>query len=730
MQCLNFLFLIYIGYVLPICADATESPSTSPSLSPSSPTQSPTVAQSDNIDDSTSSSISFTSFDHFSSIEVDPISDSHILRMHVEAPYFALEVKPILHVVSVSSSSCISPLDFTEDFNSWPPCSSMPQPQGNWSVFIDNAFSQSEPSFYNSTHLVDSSWKRHTVPPTSINGWTVTVSEGTVNHDIKYSMDINVGSITSSCGITPITTVDNDNYDTKLSISSFYLDSSGELVSSCEVRDIEVNVNHHTDAVASFSTSLGITSTIDTVSYETCTREECSDTVGPENSCDTLIDNNILTEESLFRRLVMTFDLEGADPQLTVYNISTKFTNCYGFGSNYTIDNVNDKITIRTSCVNMLYASGNDVLVDCDTFKTCSAVNKSDTNYDFIMNVNKHNGEIFPVAMDVTIGWTQCPAYTKVIRSIQMDSQIDFYTGRGSSTAVVNTAKTYTVAEEVVLTATLLQGSSSGAHNMRIDTVTACLLDQTVPDFNNKLNCILYGNCGALGTAFSGQTKGCDKYNWPGPTGNPFSTQYVLLHDFEVAQEMYSSQRCKTSIPTETADTGQCKSDECLWDIEQKNASNIWDAFRISSGPFLQASGTHTWVFDIEGDVEFCDQLITRRRRLQSVVALHPHHIRLRSSAQVGRAESQTSTAVKFIGTRNSADIEKSDSVVRGTVKYVRYDSLSPVLFLLVLSFLSFILFITKQNNNLNNNGGFTCSFSRNSRRNKMKMDLSHTMRM
>ena len=628
---------------------------TLPTFSPSMP---PTTAaiQSDSLDDIDTSSVSFPHFSHFSMLSVDPISDGHLLRTRVETPYFGIGNRAILNVVSLSNG-CLDVTEFAVNFDNWPLCSNIPKPIGNWSSFIQSAFSQSSPSTFNPLQLLNDSWIRYPLPPQTVHGFHVNTT-ATIGHArIVYNIDMSVASLSRSCNIFPDKLGPNDNYATLLTLNTFYLDDSDNLISSCEKEAIEINVNHDTNAVASVSTDFSIAASVQKIAYESCYLEDCVETLGPQNKCRMDNDVSLLAEDSLFRRLVLTLDISSIDTEHVITNINSGSHNCYGFGSDFTVDPANNRLLVKTACINMIYTSNTDSFVDCDAFHSCSNPLLSDRNYDFVMTLAKNTTVQTPhnVDMKIDIEWTECPAYSKITRSINMESELEFYKGQSDNSALANPYRSYSAAEEVVLTLSLTHGSVTGAHNLRIRTVSVCLLDTTVPNFAAKLDCIVSGNCAALGTAFANHAKGCQKYTWPQTTANPFKTQYSLLHDFSISQYVFESTRCKSSTPSNS--NRSCATETCDWAIAGHNDQNTWDAFRIASTPFMRGDMNVSWIIDVVGDVEFCDN--SGRRRLQSIAALpspriqlpsfeHPASIRLRASAPNQDASCEKSTKLTF----------------------------------------------------------------------------------
>ena len=596
---------------------------------------------------------------------VDPIVDGHILRTTVEVPYFAVGNRDVLNIVSISETGCINPFHYVDNFNSWPVCSTISAPdENNWDAFRNMIFQDTMPSTFNSTHLVDNAWERYPVPTTTVNGWDVITTAGT-GDNIIYSMDVNIGSLKDSCKITPSLLGTNDNYAVKLSTTSFYEDDNGELVMSCGEQDIEVNANRNTEAVASFTTQFGIVGSIQKVKYESCTL--CDPNIGPQHDCG--IDNRVL------RRLAVTINLYGLSPGVFIQSITENPNNCYGFGASDTvIDNSNHSIVVRSKCLNMAYVEDSDALILCDAFKTCHNPTKSANDYSFVINIAKENEQSNAVVMRASIEWTQCPTYSKQVRSIQMQSQITFYKGQSDGSGILNPSREYSTAEQVMLALSLPQGSDSGAHNLRLKQIVACLLDPEVDEYQAKLKGITTGDFGDMldPNAFANHPMGCTRDSWPQVTGNPIITQYLLLqeHSLQVDPLMYSSARCKTSIPSTSTggiDDGEdaCEVDKCSWNVTNALDSNTWDAFKISSGPFLRSNGA-SWIFDVTADVEFCDvanQNGARRRLLRTVLPLdEPRTIRLQSDDKHADAATMRQLFFVLSKTHSSGSLFSEDT--------------------------------------------------------------------
>lgn len=640
---------------------------------------------------STATGMDLLTMTHYSTLTVGDIDDHSLLKTYVETPYFAMGNRPLMSIASISSGGCLDSAVYGSNFNGWPTCTTMKKPSDNggpadWASFETLAFADQQPSTFDATKLVDAAWNRFPVPPTDVNGFSVATEPGVQANDIKYSMTTNVGSLKESCGITPTASTDgnSDNYDVKFSTTTFYKDDAGALVTTCEEQDIEVSLNHHTDAVASFNTIFGLSANIQKVNYESCSAADCTAALGPKNDCATTI-NGLKEGNQLLRRLVVTYDMAGADVNLLINEIHTNPENCYGFGAlegastanTVVIDNANDRVIVKTACMNMLQDA---TTVDCDTFKTCTDHPSRALNYGFTMDVIRTGGQANGIAMAATLDWTQCPAYTNVVRNINMDSEIDFFKGQADGSGVANVAKTYSTAEELMISLTLPDGSDTGAHNLRIKSIVACQLDTDVSNYAAKLDCIVTGNCAPLGAEYSAHTAGCTKYTWPGGQNadNPITTQYNLLHDYDVTQTMYASSRCKTSKPTDyTTDTGQCKSDKCGWTVAGKTElnNNIWDAFKISTGPFLRSQAS-SWIIDVTGDVEFCD--VTNRRRLLRAVtpllgAEGGNTIQLRADDK--HASSESAGAITFVVDEKEHVVGTADTHHRVRPRVIRDDS-------------------------------------------------------
>jgi hypothetical protein len=388
------------------------------------------------------------------------------------------------------------------------------------------------------------------------------------------------------------------NYGIMISVTSFYYDA-GELISTCEEREVELNVNFHSNAVATFDIDIGLSATVKSVSYEVCTIEECDSSYGPGNKCNG-------TQEHLFRRLSIAFDIEKT-LSTDITNIYAHEDNCYGFASSFSIDNEASTIVISSACLNMLIMDNANPIVDCDTFKTCNNPMLSDTKYDFTMEIVTESHDVKNMHMDIDVDWTQCPEYAKAVRDVYMDSSISFFKGQFDNSAVYNPSREYSISDELVITMDLPNASISGAHNLRIESVKVCLLDNPTAV---QLSCILHG----VGCDDNVQ-KGCQKFAYP-TLGNPFLLQYVLLKNFLPTQHVYESSRCKSA---DNDEDGSCSDNICSWTIEGKNSLNSWDAFRIVTGPFLKHGGSKQWIVDIVGDIEFCDHLVpnTKLRAVQ-----------------------------------------------------------------------------------------------------------------
>ena len=581
-------------------------------------------------------------------LTVQDIADNRQLITEVETPFFAVGDRKVLTIASISALGCgsIVATKFQSNFDAWPKCSTMSTPlQSNWNSFLLNAFADDspDPAVGSVVDEDDLNVRRFPAPPTNLEGWGVTralVSGG----NIKYVMTANVGSLNDQCGIAPTFQDNNDKYDVRLATTTFYKDDNNVMHRSCEEQQIDVSLNRKSTAVASFSTEFGLSASIQKVEYETCDYAQCVPSKGPQLPCDT-------AGEDIYRRMAVTYDIVGADDLLAIEAIHHKDENCYGFGEAGTSieehtanSGLTRRVVVRTACINMRKS---DNVIDCDAFKTCSDTSKSADDYSFTMDVKRVGGDATGIAMSATLDYTECPSYNALVKEITMAAQLSFYKGGGGdkdahelTTAVLPALENaaYLPAEELMVAMSLDAGSSSGAHNLRIKKVVACLFVDT-PDAATLTGIKTGVWIQAMREAgFENHPAGCTRDSWPAidlvTYPNPFQTQYLLVDNFDVTtavEALYTAERCKSTTPsliTAPGGTDTCPTDTCRWSLPEgghldsaKKALNTWDAFRISTGPFMR-SGNVQWIVDMTGDVEFCDKTNRRRRLLRAVVPI------------------------------------------------------------------------------------------------------------